>query len=906
VTEHVFLFTDIQRSTWLWSEHTEAMAIALAEHNRMIEKLVGESGGELISSAGDGVLVRYDDPGTAVEVAVEMQRWLDEHRWKAVGRLRVRMGIHIGIPVELSTGELGGPVVNEAARLHDAGHGGQVLLSDRMATALAGRLPPGCSLMNLGEHSLPDIPPSPVHQLCHPDLPSDFPPLRSRTGSSGDLVGRSASFHGRQSELRHLDALVDPSLLSLVGPGGVGKTRLAQVHVARRAASYADGVHIVDLGSIERDGEVPAAVATALQIEHSPNGSGDVTARIVTWLQTRRILLLLDNCEHVASGVRDVVERVTTASGEAHFVCTSHQALELPGEVVYRVPPLDVSGYDDDPLLSSAVELFVDRAREARPAFRPAEGELVAIARLCRELDGLPLAIEVSAAQLAFVDLRTVIDRVLRSPMTPVLDQRGRPQRHRSLHDLVKWSFDLLTPEEQLLFGRLSIFAGPFTAQAAAQVCGRDGSLAGADFDGVLASLVAKSVVVQLNDEATLRLLAPMRSFAAETVIDAERTILRSRFIAWYTAWVAEVERDLQSDRQASAVAALDAEFDNLRAAHRMAIEEGDVANAAKMVASIVLFAVHRFRFEVAAWAEVSLAEATTPDRFRPVLHGLCGMRAWMRGDLESAAWHAEHAIEIETRLEFPPTILARLVRLAVAGYEERFSDAAEEFRVAYKQARVLDDPFWQVELLIFSAVGMVTQGAVELAASIAERAAKLAQQSGNPTSLAWTHYALAESVHYDDPDLAIDFLRTATDLARSVSNEWILGLVQVSLARQWRRASCFVEAAVALMEDLDRWSRAGNWSEQWRTVREAARLCGDARLCAEAAVLLGAVDGVKSVIPISPSEAIEVMSLATSLQSELGADRARMLRQRGRLLASVSPDALVDQARAALRRLIV
>ena len=198
----VFLFTDIQRSTRLWSEYTDEMASAISEHNRVLTDIVSHNQGEVLKNTGDGVLAMFDDGVTAISAAIDVQRWLDHRVWSSVGHLRVRMGLHTGEPILLDTGEITGPVINECARLHAAGHGGQILVSGRLAVTLVGRLPPGCSLKSLGQHTLPDLAPATIHQLCHPDLVADFPPLRTSVGSDLDLVGRSSSFHGRDRRAR--------------------------------------------------------------------------------------------------------------------------------------------------------------------------------------------------------------------------------------------------------------------------------------------------------------------------------------------------------------------------------------------------------------------------------------------------------------------------------------------------------------------------------------------------------------------------------------------------------------------------------------------------------------------------------------------------------------------------------
>ena len=304
-------------------------------------------------------------------------------------------------------------------------------------------------------------------------------------------------------------------------------------------------------------------------------------------------------------------------------------------------------------------------------------------------------------------------------------------------------------------------------------------------------------------------------------------------------------------------------------------------------------------------WAETSLADASTPERSKPMLHGLCGIRAWMRGELEIAARHANSAISIEEKLGLPGSIYARLIRVAVAGYEDRLADAIEEFSIAHRLAKQLDDPWWEVEVLVFSAVGTATTGDYELAAGIAKAAARLTKDDSSPTSRAWSLYALAESVYRDDPALADEFLTTAAELARTVHNEWILGLVQVGLARQRRRLGDHAGAAVMLIDDLGRWSRAGNWSEQWRTVREAAHLSAEIGLYAEAATMLAAVEGVPAVVPLSPQETAAVAEVRVHLAERMGEEELERVERRGRLLADVAPEAIVEQTHQALRLIL-
>ena len=311
---------------------------------------------------------------------------------------------------------------------------------------------------------------------------------------------------------------------------------------------------------------------------------------------------------------------------------------------------------------------------------------------------------------------------------------------------------------------------------------------------------------------------------------------------------------------------------------------------------------MHRFRFEVANWAEASLRRPRTPDEVRPLLHGLLGIRAWMRGELADARRHADAGVEIEERLGVDGAVHLRLVRLAVAGYEQRYQDAFDEFNIAFRRARQLEDPVWRIEVLVFSAVGMCTQGAYDLAGQIAQRAAALAAKVNHPTSLAWTRYAVAQSVYHDEPELALELLDEASDLVRKVGNEWVLGSVKVEMARQYRRAGRLVEAAVALLESLERWSRAENWSEQWRTIRECAHVCGQVGRYEDAARFLAAIEAANSVIPLAPNDASELLLLQARLDEALGEARRRAVQEHGRMRAIVAPSELVALAQDAMR----
>ena len=315
---------------------------------------------------------------------------------------------------------------------------------------------------------------------------------------------------------------------------------------------------MIDLSTISTGDEVAAAVATSLRIEHSPSSAAEEmtpTLQVAQWLQSKDMLLLLDNCEHVGVTAAELVSVLLATAPRLSLICTSRQALGVGGEFVYVVRPLPVEAAGQDARDSPAVELFIDRAREVRPGYRPGESEIDKIQRVCVELDGLPLAIELAAARIAVEDLDAVASMVLFQPRRSDDQRPQAASRHRSLRDLVAWSYATLTPDEQTLFGRLSIFSGTFTLRAAAYVCGGDKWLLD-DVSNLMASLVAKSMVIRTETASTLRLLAPIRSAAASIVDDADLEILRGRFVDWYVEWAGEMSQALRtSDEERAALA---------------------------------------------------------------------------------------------------------------------------------------------------------------------------------------------------------------------------------------------------------------------------------------------------------------------------------------------------------------
>lgn len=520
---HTFLFSDIEGSTRRWQEHGPAMQDALDVHDAMVAAAVEDAGGRVFKHTGDGVCAAFPSAGAAVAAAVDIQRRLVGEPFEAVGGLAVRIGIHSG-EAEERAGDFFGPALNRTARLMGLAHGGQVLVSGTAAelldeAAASGRI----ELVELGPHQLRDITrPEQVHQVLAPGLQRDFPPLRTAATAPNRLPETRTPFVGRESELSELSRLLEERrLVTLVGVGGTGKTRLA-LEVARRAApSFPGGAFFADLSALT-DGElVFPALASALGMPSADAGGLSMADAVLDFLADRRALLVLDNCEQIVDDCAKVADALLDACPRLVVVATSREALDVEGEHSWPVSSLSTPRDEQEAAASEAVQLFVERARAAAGAFELKAEDVRPVVEICRRLDGIPLAIELAASRVADMQPAEIAARLDDRFHLLVGGRRRRVQRQQTLEAALDWSYHLLTQAEQSLLRRLSVFAGGFTAPAAAGVCIDHG-------DGVvgelLRSLVAKSLVVREQGDGSTtryRLLETMRLYAAQKLLDA-------------------------------------------------------------------------------------------------------------------------------------------------------------------------------------------------------------------------------------------------------------------------------------------------------------------------------------------------------------------------------------------------
>jgi predicted ATPase/class 3 adenylate cyclase len=594
-----FLFTDVEGSTVLWEEHGEQMAVALAAHDRCLRKAAADHNGYIFTTAGDSFCMAFHRPEAALAAAVEAQLALREPM--ASLRIKVRMGIHAGDAI-VRDGDYFGPVLNRTARLMAVGHGGQILISGALAAIVGDQLEEPLGLTDLGEHQLKDLSrPEHVYQLHHLDLEERFPPLRSIRTSSTNLPVQLTSFVGRAAELEDAAALLRESrLLTVTGTGGAGKTRLAMQLGADLLDEFPAGVRLVELAPLPDPDLVIDEVANVLGVRIEPDQA--VIDTIVAKVGDRKLLLVLDNCEHLIDVVAELAENLLLACPGLKILATSIELLRVPGEVTYRLPPLSLPREEEeleDVRQHDAVRLFTERAVQAQPDFAVTRHNLKSVVAITQRLDGMPLGLELAAARLRSLSVDQIADRLDERFRLLSGGRRTKVARHQTLQAAIDWSHDLLTANEQVLFRRLSVFAGNFTLPAAEGVACAP-PLDPLDAYDLIAELVDKSMLASEdgpNGERRFRLLESLRRYGALKLRDAgEDEEAQARHLEYFTVLADELDQAAVSGASGGVMASLGADEDNFRAALTFALDTERLERAAWIITRLWFLWYHAGR----------------------------------------------------------------------------------------------------------------------------------------------------------------------------------------------------------------------------------------------------------------------------------------------------------------------
>jgi predicted ATPase len=875
-----FLFTDIEGSTRRWEADAQAMRAALVVHDKVLRTAIEAYDGFLFSHTGDGVAAAFALPMSAVNAAIDAQREL---------QLPVRMGIATG-EAELRAGDYFGTVLNRAARVMAAGHGGQILLADSTAGLLS-----GVDLLDLGPRRLRDLPtPIGVFQVRAAGLQTDFPALRALDASPGNLRAATTSFIGRESEVAEVQAAVKAHrLVTLTGVGGVGKTRLALEVAARLADEFPDGVWFFELAAVTDPAAVPDAVAAVLGITQQPDKS--VTESVASALEGRVRLLVFDNCEHVLDAAADLIEAVLAHSATVRILATSREGLGVPDEQVWPVRSLDAAAGID----SAAVSLFVERAQGIAPGFSMVDGdEAAAVTEICQRLDGIPLAIELAASRMASMTASEMRDRLDHRFRLLVGSRRGL-QRHHTLRHAMAWSYDLLDDTEKTLLDRSSVFAGGFDLQSACAVAGSD------DLDEyaileVLDALVRKSLLVADRSSGRTRfsMLETIRQFAEEQLVaSAEATEVRSAHAHYFAGRETDILALWDSPRQREAYDWFRVELANLRTAFRWAADHGDLDVAATIATYAGLLGFCVESYEPTAWAEELIEPARAVDHLRLAFLYVIAAMCSMAGRIEAAVHYsdASQAVIGSRRGEVPFGVecLVGGVYLII-GQSERWA----EWCRAELQRRC-DTP---VNIRTALVIALVLADSSDAAMVAANGLIEAAEATRNPFVLSFALVADGLACRVANPVRALDALRRGLVIAQESGNRFTESALAQNLARQVAAlgdtASAFDHLAVAIRH----YHNSGNLALMRGPLTNLATLLDRLGRYEPAATITGF-----AFSPFTAASFPEITTAITHLREVLGDQSYESLARRGETMTTTAMATYaydqIDQARTELEQ---
>jgi predicted ATPase/class 3 adenylate cyclase len=785
-----FLFSDVEGSTRLLTRLRSRYADVLGEHQRLLRATFDEHDGREVHTEGDAFFVAFARASDAIAAAVSAQRSLASQRWPEGVDVRVRIGVHTG-EAAVRHDDYVGLDVHRAARICAAGHGGQVLISSSTRELVADELPSDVGLRDLGEHRLKDLDrPEHLFQVVAGDLPADFPRLASVSPASRGANGLPPSPNrtiGREDDVR---AIADrlraggPRLLTLTGPGGVGKTRLALEAGRAVEGDFGDGARFVSLAALRAAADVPAAIVDALGIIVLSGESPD--RAVERFLAAKRLLLVVDNFEHLL-GAAPSVGALLGACPALTMLATSREPLALQAEERYPVSPLALpetqTPADPDALAEvDAIALFCERARGHDPSFRLTGENAAAVAEICRRVDGLPLAIELAAARCGLLSPAEIAERLDAALGALGAGARDAPARQRTLRATIDWSHELLSDAEKARFADFAVFAGGATVQAAETITG-----AGLD---TLDDLVAKSLLVrrQHAHHTRLGMLETIRAYATERFAAADdKEAVCERHYDYFLALAQEhgSERALMSAGRIEHLARLDAEIDNLHAALSWALGHTSAERALAMAGALGWYWVMRYRWTDAVdWIDRVLqmpgADADPALRVRALrAKGWCLWPGGRRAD-EGAVFAEAEAI---ARQLGDPLILSQALQ-SRADYESFFggrSDVSDPLAdEALSWARIAGDE-WEIACA-FRAKARGATTAAELRERV-DQAASLLDAVGNIFQLADLFFSAAYGALCEGSDHdARDFVERAIPVVRELDSPFMWMILQGNL----------------------------------------------------------------------------------------------------------------------------
>jgi predicted ATPase/class 3 adenylate cyclase len=756
-----FLFTDVEGSTrLLHALGEEVYAAVLAEHREIVRSACNKEGGVEVDTQGDAFFFAFPTAPGALAAAAALTDSL------APGRIHVRVGLHTGTPLVTDEGYVGGDV-HRAARIAAVGHGGQVLVSASTAQLVEPEL------KDLGEHRLKDLSaPERVYQLGD----GSFPALKSLYRTN--LPVPATPFLGRERELSEVVELLSAAaarLLTITGPGGTGKTRLALQATALAADAYPDGVWWIPLAPLRDPALVLRQTARTLDVIEQPDRPlEDVLVEVLTG---KRMLLLLDNAEHLLPGAAAPIAALRDLDGP-RLVVTSRERLRLSGEHVYPVPQLTAP---------EGLNLFTARAAALDPAFQPSP----AVQELCDRLDNLPLALELAAARCAVLTPAQILDR-LGDRLDLLKGGRDADPRQQTLRATIAWSSELLDPDERDVFARFAVFAGSATLDAVENVCATDVE--------TLGSLVDKSLITRDSDR--YRMLETIREYGVEQLDDEQRVEVIERHGAFYERLALDAEAGLRGPDAAAWLATVEQELPNLRAAMARALERELGGRTTRISAGVARYWLARSATEGLGWIERALAAGGVAESDRAVGSLSAGQLAFFQGDFAVAQTHFRQASEAAATAGLAAVEASAVAFLAWVAIEGGQREAAGPFRErSMALLRELSDPWERSEVLLPLSA---TELELSTRSALGEEVLRLKRETGDVTSVSDSVNNLGwDALLAGEPDRAVPKLEEAASIARELGDTYRLSLAVGNLGLAAVMQERYLDARELLLKAL-------------------------------------------------------------------------------------------------------